>query len=47
MTENRIAELIAYAENKGLIEAADRIWAANRLLDGPAPRKGWEGYYEA
>ncbi|MBR3297133.1 MAG: hypothetical protein IKI65_04770, partial [Firmicutes bacterium] len=33
MTEHRISELIAYAEQKNLIEPGDRIWAANRVLD--------------
>ncbi len=33
MTEHRISELIAYAEQKNLIEPGDRIWAVNRVLD--------------
>jgi len=33
MIEQKIAELIAYAEQKHLTEPSDRIWAANRILD--------------
>ena len=33
MLEFEISQLVEYAEQKGWIESADRIWAANRLLE--------------
>ena len=40
MIFERIAQLIDYAEEKGLIESCDRIWAQNRLID----ELGLDGY---
>lgn len=40
MIFERIAQLIDYAEEKGLIESCDRIWAQNRLIDA----LGLDGY---
>jgi len=33
MIDTAIAQLLGYAESRGLIEACDRTWAANRILD--------------
>ena len=33
MIDTAIAQLLGYAESRGLIEESDRTWAANRILD--------------
>ena len=33
MTDSAIKQLVRYAETQGLIEAQDRVWAINRLLE--------------
>ena len=33
MIDTAIAQLLGYAESCRLIEACDRTWAANRILD--------------
>ena len=41
MIDTAIAQLLGYAESRGLIEESDRTWAANRILDA-LHLDGWE-----
>ena len=41
MIDTAIAQLLGYAESRGLIEESDRTWAANRILDA-LHLEGWE-----
>ena len=41
MIDTAIAQLLGYAESRGLIEESDRTWAANRILDA-LHLSGWE-----